>query len=308
MYGHLLGDALGVPFEFMSPSAIPQDVPWTGGGRHAQPVGTFSDDGSLSLCQIASLLAVQRFDADDTARRFLRWWLDSYQTAGGGARFDIGRTTEHALTRIHSGVAPLDAGGSSEFDNGNGSLMRILPVGLWHLGSSAAETIESCFAASMLTHRHLRAMLVCALHGLTLQKFYRDKPQSMADAEGAAANELRAFFSGNGPMVLDSELALAELDGIASYTTRTGGIYVVDSFRSALDAVSTTSSYVNAVKKAVRYGHDTDTTAAIAGGLAGFQYGFGALPMDWLRTLRVTSDQRAMIEAFVEVVADRVDA
>jgi len=130
IYGHLIGDALGVPYEFISPKKLPEEINWRGHGTHNQPLGTWSDDGALALCLLASLTEKASFDPPDVCHRFVQWYERGYMAAGG-VFFDIGSTTRQAISRIKSGVPPLEAGPSSEDNNGNGSLMRILPLALW---------------------------------------------------------------------------------------------------------------------------------------------------------------------------------
>src|SRR5207248_7052146 len=126
IWGHLVGDALGVPYEFTPPALI-REVCWGHSGSHHQPPGTWSDDGGLMLALLDSLLSAG-FDLADQAQRALRWLEGpDYKP---GAVFDVGNTTKSALDRLKSGTPPEQAGGRDEQDNGNGSLMRILPVAL----------------------------------------------------------------------------------------------------------------------------------------------------------------------------------
>src|SRR5438128_1283621 len=133
LVGLLVGDALGVPYEFSSPEVLPpadliEFEPPAGFLRaHAgTPSGTWSDDSAQALCLLASLLACGRFDADDFARRLLRW-LDEGYLAVDNRVFDVGITTSRALSALRQGVSSLQAGPASESSNGNGSLMRVLP-------------------------------------------------------------------------------------------------------------------------------------------------------------------------------------
>ena len=110
--GHLVGDALGVPYEFTQPSDIPSDIKWGAQGTHRQPVGTWSDDGALMLCTLASLCEKAEFDAQDVGRRFVKW-MDNGYMAAGGLVFDYGRTTRCAIDRLRRQTSPLDAGPAS---------------------------------------------------------------------------------------------------------------------------------------------------------------------------------------------------
>jgi ADP-ribosylglycohydrolase len=132
LWGALVGDALGVPVEFQSRGAV-QKNPVTGMrgfGTHNQPPGTWSDDSSLMLCTVDSLVSCDCFDSEDLGDRFVRWKAKGYWTPQGRV-FDIGIATAESLSRIAMGVPPEEAGGIDEYSNGNGSLMRILPIALW---------------------------------------------------------------------------------------------------------------------------------------------------------------------------------
>ena len=128
LWGALVGDALGVPVEFLN-RALLKSKPVTGMrefGTHQQPAGTWSDDSSLLLCTVESLVACQHLDGKDLGDRFVRWERDGHWTPRG-AVFDIGVATSQALSRIAMGESPEEAGGADEYSNGNGSLMRIIP-------------------------------------------------------------------------------------------------------------------------------------------------------------------------------------
>lgn len=62
--------------------------------------------------------------------------------------------------------------------------------------------------------------------------------------------------------------------------------YVVDTLEAAVWCVLTTYSYKECVLKAVNLGEDTDTVAAVAGGLAGAMYGFDKLPIEWVEKIK----------------------
>ena len=272
VWGHLVGDALGVPYEF-APAGEIGVVTWGHRGTHGQPAGTWSDDGGLMLALMDSLLTAG-FDLADQAKRFLRW-LDGPDYKPGIV-FDVGHTTKAALDRLKSGTPPEQAGGRDENDNGNGSLMRILPVALVGHGLEPERLIDQACRSSKLTHAHPRSQAVCALYCLVVQFLVRGetrREEALAQALVAASRHLPPGVKG-------------ELETIRRYSQRSGKTYVVDAFWSAWEAFATSASYRETVERAVRYGNDTDTTAAIAGGLAGAYWGLDAIPADWRRGMR----------------------
>ena len=288
LLGLLVGDALGVPYEFHSASDIPphaqiEMTPPPGYARtYPQvPPGTWSDDGAQALCLLASLLECGQFDAKDFGQRLLRWRSDGYMAVGGDV-FDIGITTNRALSAIQSGTPALRAGPSRELDNGNGSLMRVLPLALWHSGSDDA-LIQDAHAQSRVTHGHKRSQVCCALYCLWARRILEESPSPWADAVAA----LRALYA-------DHPTALAELESSVqpdTLTPGTGSGYVVDSLRSAHWIIekqieTQTADYAQAVRAAIALGQDTDTTACITGGIAGLLCGADGIPKHWLDTLR----------------------
>jgi ADP-ribosylglycohydrolase len=272
VWGHLVGDAMGVPYEFSSPGSI-NKVKWGHQGTHAQPPGTWSDDGALMLALLDSLVDAG-FDLDDQGRRAVRWMREDAYTPGGV--FDIGVATRSALNRIASGQAAPSAGGSTERSNGNGSLMRILPIALVGREENDATLIEQASAASAVTHAHPRCRVTCAVYVLLAQQLL----QGETDREAALA---AALSSVENHLVDEWKADFAEL---RDFKLRTGAGYVVDSFWSAWDAFNGGSTYPEVIERAIRYGKDTDTTACVAGGLAGLYWGVEAVPAAWREGMR----------------------
>ena len=296
LYGHLCGDALGVPYEFKTAAALPASITWTGHGSHGQPPGTFSDDGSLMLCSTLSLSECGGFHPEDMGARFVRWWRDGYLAAGGKA-FDIGGATSRALSRIERGVPALDAGPSADRDNGNGSLMRIVPVSLFTLGLPLETQVGLAHQASRITHGHVRSQVCCAVHSALISRLWDAEPRATAMA--AALTDVRAAYPAGSPFAI-------ELGTVATYERRGGSGYVVDCLHSAWEAVRGATDFQDAVIRAVRYGNDTDTTAAVAGGLAGLVFGVDAVPAAWRQELRLEPAQREALEGAAEFLAGRL--
>lgn len=241
MYGQAVGDALGVPYEFR-PRGTFLCTDMVGHGSHNQPAGTWSDDTSMALATCDSIRVTGEIDIEDMRKRFLAWYHDGAYTVDG--LFDIGGCTARALDEGHGQAGPRD--------NGNGSLMRILPLAFIN-----DVTDDEIRAVSAITHAHSTSMeaCVCMVH---------------------VARELRF---GNVPG------AVSELVGVPKDGIRSGG-YVLDTERAAFWCLVNTTSYKDCVLAAVNLGDDTDTTAAVAGGLAGIWYGMKAIPDAWIKTLR----------------------
>lgn len=265
--GLAIGDALGVPVEFLSRQYLEAD-PVTGmraNGTHRQPAGTWSDDTSLTLCLLHSLC--KGLDWQDQARKFRQWKMDDLWTAHGQV-FDIGATTSRAIANYSAVTDPRLAGPSDQYSNGNGSLMRILPIGLYCASTEVQTRIEIAMQASCLTHGHFRSQLACGFYvhlvALLLQGVERDMAVHQTQSlftniiENQYPHERLAF-----ERPLNVSLAQQTRNEIPSSG------YVIDTLTASIWCFLNTRSYENAVLMAVNLGGDTDTTGAVTGGLAG---------------------------------------
>jgi ADP-ribosyl-[dinitrogen reductase] hydrolase len=279
LYGALVGDALGVPVEFCTRASC-QAYPVTGMrsyGTHAQPAGTWSDDGSLLLCSVDSIVATGGAP-QDMGNRFLKWMKQGLWAARGEV-FDIGNTTSIAINRIAYGTPAEQAGGCSEHDNGNGSLMRILPVCMAVRNEPDPVLAAKIQTASRITHGHLRSQLACVFYALfTSELLLHNTPQ-------AALTNARLRMANLGP--LPSAFDAIQHQDIASMTEPdiVSGGYVLDTLMASVWCLLTTTSYADCVLRAVNLGGDTDTTGCVAGGLAGMYYGIKGIPQEWVQTL-----------------------
>ncbi len=282
LVGLLVGDALGVPYEFNPPERLPdaslfEYAPPPGFERShpGVPPGTWSDDGAQALCLLASLLDRGGLDLHDFASRMARWYTHGYLAVDGHV-FDIGITTAQALRAVLDGEPPEQAGPAGQYNNGNGALMRVMPLVLWHTGSDA-ELVRDARRQSLVTHGHLRSQLCCALYCLWARGIMHhvDAPwdEAVRTLRALIADELEAVeeleFS-----IRPDEPAIGEGSG-----------YVVDALRSARWA-SEAPDFESAMRRAIKLGHDTDTTACIAGGIAGLRFGLEGIPQRWRDGLR----------------------
>lgn len=284
IWGHLVGDALGVPYEFRAPSEV-GGVTFGAPGGHRQPPGTWSDDGALMLALLDSLLAEDgapggptvRFDLADQASRILAWHERSAYTPDGDPPFDIGHATRAAISALQRGVPPEASGSTLADSMGNGSLMRVLPIPLAGRGESDSTLVAWAATASAVTHGAPLARAACALYVLLARRLLVDGADPGAALAGATES-LRNEAAGT-----TLEDGLREL---LAWRRCTGSGHVADAFWSAWQAFADAASYEEAVVRAVRLGHDTDTTAAIAGGLAGIRWRIGGIPPAWLASMR----------------------
>ena len=297
LWGAIIGDALGVPVEFKSRKEIAR-VPVTdmrGYGAHHQPVGTWSDDSSLLICTVESLL--NGFDTHDLGQRFVRWLEQGYWTPWGQV-FDVGIATRDAIHRIAQGTVAEQAGGSSEQSNGNGSLMRILPVALRFADAPARDLAEYAQRASYLTHRHPRSQMACGLYSLLVAALLHGA--SPEDAYPEAIRQAQAIYQ-QPPYSVEwqhfARLLSGQIACIPEADISATG-YVIHTLESSVWCLLNTESFEQAVLKAVNLGDDTDTTGTVTGGLAGVCYGLAAVPSRWLNQLARHDDLSKLFNVF----------
>lgn len=300
LVGLLVGDALGVPYEFHQREEIPaaaqiEFTPPPGFRRSHRgvPPGTWSDDGAHALILLASLLDRGKVDLDDLGSRMIDWYNTGYKAVAGHV-FDVGLQTAQAIDRLARGVPAAEAGSRDEQANGNGSLMRVLPLALWHKGS-AEDLVADAHRQSLLTHGHMRSQVCCALYCL----WARYTLEELNDPWREAVSTLRGIYAKDSQAREELEWSIRPDDKTDGPPDVNGSGYVVDCLRSARWALQA-GDYEHVVKAAVSLGNDTDTTACVAGGIAGLRDGVNAIPERWRNALRgkelYEEDLRLLIE------------
>jgi len=308
LWGAIVGDALGVPVEFSWRKDLKRDpvTDMRGYGTYNLPPGSWSDDSSMLLCTVEALCE-PGYDAQRLAELYLEWYQDARWTPHGVV-FDIGSTTRRAMQRVLEGVEPEKAGDAGAWDNGNGSLMRILPVALrWGWGAAPVdEMLAMAHRVSSVTHRHPRSLMACGLYCLMARGLLRG--MAPAEAYRYMIEEGERYY-GRGPfqreVVHFARVLSGEIAAAAEETIESSG-YVLHTMEASLWALLTTGSFEEAVLKAVNLGRDTDTTASVTGGLAGLAYGREAIPERWIDALARRDEIEALLESFVTFVLKNV--
>lgn len=289
LMGVCVGDALGVPVEFNSRSDC-QEKPITtmvGYGTYHQPAGTWSDDSSLTFCLAESLC--NGYNLHEIAKAFCKWMYEGYWTPYGNA-FDIGGTTYRAISRLREGVEPIAAGGTDIRDNGNGSLMRILPLAYGYNSLEFPELIKRVHDCSRLTHGHPRSQMACGIYISIAVGLLQGMDIKTAYIEGLKAVEAiytKPPFKSELPEF--KRVWTGEIESLPEKAIASDG-YVVHTLEASLWCLLKTSSYAEAVLTAVNLGSDTDTTGAVTGGLGGIYYGFEQIPSEWVEAIARRED------------------
>ncbi|EST12375.1 ADP-ribosylglycohydrolase family protein [Sporolactobacillus laevolacticus] len=303
MYGGIIGDLLGVPVEFRQRDTFQIDDV-SGYGTYNQPPGTWSDDTSLTLCLVENI--VEKESIQNLMRKFVQYQDKGYWTPFG-TMFDIGRTTVEAISRFKKGVLPSECGGRSEYDNGNGAIMRISPlVFMLYKEFDFIKKAEIIKQYTEITHAHPRAIVGSIIYIEFLVRLYHNNYFEKS------IKEIQELFNEN---FAQDHVYLKELRSYKRifnenfFKTPQEEIlsdgYIVHTLEAAIWCLGTTNSFKEAVLKAVNLGGDTDTVASLTGSLAGMYYKMDGIPNEWLEKIARKKDIDDLIKKFYEFCADK---
>ncbi len=297
--GVIIGDALGCPVQFMERDELKNRGPVTGMEEHGtfdMPLGTWTDDGSMTLATLDSIKALGKVDLEDIMTSFVDWYEDGEYTPFGEP-FDIGNTCSTGIENFEKDHNVHTCGKTDDRANGNGALMRILPACLYAYEKdlSVVEAVKIVEEVSALTHNHTRSRIACGLYyfcvcailegtGDLNERLQSGLDQGFEFYERDIANRVELSYYGRIRNL--KEFADTPEDEIKSSG------YVVDSLEAAIWSLITTDSFKDCELKAVNLADDSDTIGAIAGGLAGLYYGYKNMPAEWLSVIQ----RRAWIE------------
>lgn len=290
LFGLAIGDALGVPVEFKNRETIRKNpvIDMMGYGTYNLPPGTWSDDSSLSFCLAEAL--TKDFDLNEVANNFQRWLYQNYWTPYGEV-FDVGNTTRQAIDRLAAGAKPDLAGGFLEEENGNGSLMRILPLLFYLKDKPIDERFRLTRAVSSITHGHIRSVMACFYYLEFARGLLNNESKFSAyrQLQSSIPEYLHSLSINPLEIRLFDPLLRANIQDLPEEHIQSSG-YVIHTLEASMWCLLTTDTYKDAVLKAVNLGQDTDTTGAVTGGLAGLLYGFGSIPVNWVAQLARQKD------------------
>ncbi len=290
LFGIAIGDALGVPVEFMSRKHL-QVNPVIGMreyGTHHQPAGTWSDDSSMSFLLVEQL--IEGYDIEELGKKFCQWYQYNYWTPHGEI-FDMGVSTRNAMDKIAKGVSALESGECDDYSNGNGSLMRILPLAIYLQDKSIDERFCITKEVSGVTHSHIRSVIGCffAVEFVIQLLKEKDKCDAYYETQNIVRDYLHLIDVKSSEIELYNRILFDDISRIPVQDIYASG-YVLHTLEASLWAFLTTDNFKDAVLKAVNLGDDADTIGAITGGMAGLFYGFEQITAEWINQLARRSD------------------
>lgn len=283
--GLAIGDTMGVPIEFVDRKILLNNpvTQMLENGSHKVPKGCWSDDTSMTLAIMNSIINAKSINVNDIADRFLKWFRNAEYTATGNV-FDIGRTTLQALAKYELKIDIANkCGENNKFSNGNGSLMRILPIAYYcfykHLNNK--EVLKIVSDVSSITHRHQLSILGCYIYVQFAIELLKGKYCKVAyknikklDYTNFAKEIVNKY-----ERILKKDISKYKLEEIKS----TG--YVVDTLEANLWVFMNTKTYNEAIIGAINLGGHTDTIGACTGGLAGIYYGIDNIKNEWKKNI-----------------------
>lgn len=286
LIGLAVGDAVGTALEFRPRGSFKPLTDMVGGGHFCLQKGYWTDDTSMALCLAHSLLACNGFNATDQMQRYCDWYDNGYLSSIGNC-FDIGTTVSSALRRFQKSGNPY-SGMTATWTSGNGSIMRLAPIPIaYH--HDAAQVLHYARQSSRTTHG----------------------AQLCVDACGWLAMQLLDLLSGGNKESLLQVSYPSQTEAIATlqqfqfldknYRDLKGSGYVLESLEAALWCFWHTHTYADCILAAANLGDDADTTAAVAGQLAGAYYGYSAIRADWCQHLHWHDDILALADQLYDL-------
>ena len=333
--GHIVGDALGLPVQF-EPREYRDVDPVSemiGHGAFDMPPGSWSDDGSLTIATIdgltGSLKKEMDFDDDLSLNDLIDYellmenfslWLNEGKFTPYGFAYDIGGATMDGIRRYDSGSEAILSGGIGERDNGNGSLMRILPIAFFiywlsqKYSFSDEEKMNAVHNLSSLTHRHRRSQMCCGIYVTIALEFIENHEKGLniglEELIANAINKSKEYYYNE--KSFESELHHFDrvfslnIQNLPRDEIKSGG-YTISSLEASIWCLLNNESYRDTVLTAVNLGYDTDTTACIVGGLAGIYYGFEEIPSEWIGEIAELDYIYDIIDDFSNEISKKIE-
>lgn len=300
MFGLITGDALGCPVEFCSREQLKADpvTEMKGYGTHGQPAGTWTDDSSMAIATLHSILVTGGINPEDMMQDFVAWRYGKKYTPWGEV-FDIGNSCAAAISRYKLGRDISDCGRRDERSNGNGSLMRILPACIYLAQKNMPDNIslQAVYDVSSITHAHKRSLVACGIYYFCVKSIISNR--SLSRKKNMYSTLLEGLDNAFDCIKSDELKHFERLKDLYLWGSEpeqsvSSDSYVVSTLNASLWCLLNTDDYRQAALKAVNLGGDTDTTAAVTGGLAGLYYGYSSIPKNWIRVLAKRKDIQKM--------------
>ncbi|MDO5575676.1 MAG: ADP-ribosylglycohydrolase family protein [Fibrobacter sp.] len=302
--GAILGDAMGVPAEYTSrhENSLCTVKNLLGYGRFDHPTGTWSDDSSIILCTAESLCS--NYDLLHLTETYCKWLFEGYWTSLGYV-FDAGLTTCMALDRFQT-EGKVCCGCDSEDDNGNGSLMRMLPLALYFHDENIEDFMKRVHDVSSITHSHPRTLIGCGLFSLLVQELIKNdnKEEALRSAISKTLEYYNRFDEYKKELCHYMRIFSLELLSLGEEEIPSSG-YIVETLEAAIWCFMKNSSTYKILDTAINLGLETDTAGTVAGGLAGLVYGLDDVPKESIESLARKREIENLIKRFSNKISGK---
>ncbi len=320
LIGLAVGDALGAPNEFLLRSEVSRNPV-----KDMEKQALFTDDTSMNLCLLDSLIRNKKVIYGDIMDNFVLWVGAGAFTPRGQA-FGMGNTTMRVLNRYIKSRDPLHSGSTDEFENGNGALMRIIPLSFYLFDRwpgdflSSKEAYQIARNVIAMTHAHARNIAGCLLYlavveEILIARHQKGMPLTYLQMRKAIHLGLKKAFSFlekepdlhsqipyYSKLLFNPRTKSIHLETFVEAEISSSG-YVVDTLEAALWCCLTTRKYSDSVLKAANLGDDADTVACVTGSMTGLAYGKNQIPKRWMKR-KVALDQ---VEKLAEAYQAQLD-
>ena len=283
--GFIIGDALGVPLEFKKRDLFKNNkVTDMISSDRVGAKGIWSDDSSMVIATMKSIIDNKgKINYESIMDNFILWVSNKDFIATDKA-FGIGRATFLALGNYYNKRYEkiTDCGMKGFNYNGNGSLMRILPIAYYcyYKKLNDDEIYNLVKDISSFTHSHEISILGCFIYVLLVIALLSGEEKENAYSNIKKYN-YRKYFSLENikyyDRLLNNDISKLNVDSISSMG------FIVDTLEAVIWCFINNNSYDKCVIEAINLGNDSDTIGALVGGLSGIYY--GNLPSKWLDSI-----------------------
>ena len=300
LFGFVVGDAMGVPIEFKTREELLKNpvTKMIGEGTYNLPAGTWSDDTSMMIATIDSINSKNSIDLQDIALKFAAFKNHASYTALNFV-FDIGNTCSIAISKFEENHDDPTTCGINDINaNGNGSLMRILPIAYYAIEKKLKEyeILELVRQISSITHAHEISIMACYFFVRYVIFLLNGKDKYSAYSMAKCVDyamfkpETQEVFK----RLINEDISKLKVNDINS----TG--YVVDTLEAVIWVILKSENYKEAIIGAINLGGDTDTIGALTGGVAGIIYGYDYIPDEWKNAIAKKEYLMDIFEEFSE--------
>ena len=308
VYGLAVGDALGVPVEFLYRNQVRKinikkmegsdtgfSAKYTSYWADKVPKGSYSDDTAMVLATMDAY-SNEKLKYSDIMENYIKW-IEVGKYSSMDYPFGVGNCCLRAINNYRKNKDVNKCGCTGFKENGNGALMRILPTCIFLLLCDVDDSkkIKILNKTTALTHAHPISLMADVIYFLFFRELVYGK--SKEEAFDYIINYDYSKYFGNETIDVYKHILNKDSLKIKDIEEKANG-YVVDTLEGVLFSIMKNKNYKNTVLCSINLGYDTDTIAAIAGSLAAVLYGFKDIPKSWIEDLRCKDYIDEMIDKY----------